>query len=72
MRRLLSLLCLGVILGGSTGCINIYPGDQVDRTHALLVQSENLRYAEQEWQRIWFNDQPSHLTPYRMHGGITP
>ena len=23
-----------------------------------------------EWERIWFLDQPSHLTPLRTHGGI--
>ena len=22
------------------------------------------------WRRFWFNDQPSHLTPERIHGGI--
>lgn len=72
MRRLLAMLCLGAILWGTTGCINIYSGDQVERSHELLVQSEDLRAFRQEWQRIWFVDQPSHLTPYRMHGGIAP
>ena len=23
-----------------------------------------------EWERIWFLDQPDHMTPYRTHGGI--
>ena len=23
-----------------------------------------------EWERIWFLDQPSHMTPLRTHGGI--
>lgn len=72
MRRLLALLCLVGSLGGVTGCINIYSGDQVERSRELLVQSEDLRAFRQEWQRIWFVDQPSHLTPYRMHGGIAP
>jgi hypothetical protein len=25
-----------------------------------------------EWRRFWMNDQPSHLTPYRVHGGVGP
>ena len=25
---------------------------------------------EYEWERIWYTDQPSHLTPERTHGGI--
>ncbi|MBI3821728.1 MAG: FecR domain-containing protein [Planctomycetes bacterium] len=25
-----------------------------------------------EWRRFWMNDQPSHLTPYRIHGGVGP
>jgi hypothetical protein len=36
----------------------------------LLYQSEDLRQIGQEWRRFWFNDQPSHLTPERIHGGI--
>ena len=29
----------------------------------LLNNSEDLRQIEFEWERIWFTDQPSHLTP---------
>jgi hypothetical protein len=36
----------------------------------LLSTSQDLRQIEGEWQRIWFTDQPSHLTPERVHGGI--
>ena len=36
----------------------------------LLYQSEDLRQIKNEWRRFWFNDQPSHLTPERIHGGI--
>jgi len=24
----------------------------------------------QEWERFWFMDQPDHMTPYRVHGGV--
>jgi len=36
----------------------------------LLYQQEDLRQFKNQWRRFWFNDQPSHLTPERVHGGI--
>jgi hypothetical protein len=38
----------------------------------LINQSEDLRQIELEWERIWFNDHPSHLTPERVDGAIQP
>jgi hypothetical protein len=71
MRRLLLAAILGLWLGASSGCIvPIYSGDPATRTQQLIFTSENLRMMIDEWQRIWFLDQPSHLTPYRTHGGI--
>jgi hypothetical protein len=29
-----------------------------------------VRPIQNEWRRYWFNDQPTHLTPARIHGGI--
>ena len=46
------------------------PSDPNVRMQQLLYQSEDLRQIGQEWRRFWFNDQPSHLTPERIHGGI--
>ena len=40
------------------------------RTKELMNQSENLRLMQEEWERIWFIDMPSHLTPFRTDGGI--
>ena len=40
------------------------------RVQELLNQSEDLRVIQDEWERIWFTDQPSHLTPTRVHGGL--
>jgi hypothetical protein len=34
----------------------------------LLNSSEDLRGIESEWEKIWSNDQPSHLTPERKQG----
>jgi len=36
------------------------------RLHQLLKQSEDLRDIEKEWERIWYVDQPSHMTPERL------
>ena len=43
-----------------------------ERVEELLVDSENLRMVGDEWERFWFLDQPSHLTPFRTHGGLGP
>jgi hypothetical protein len=48
----------------------IYSSDPATRTQQLIFTSENLRAVLEEWQRIWFLDQPSHMTPYRTHGGV--
>jgi hypothetical protein len=71
MRRVLLLAAMAVLVGSNTGClINAYSSDPNRRITELLNQSENLRQIEYEWERIWFTDQPSHLTPERVHGGI--
>jgi hypothetical protein len=71
MRRLL-LLAAGVgLMLGNTGClINPFSSDPNRRMQELLNQSEDLRQIQYEWERIWFTDQPSHMTPERVHGGI--
>lgn len=71
MRRVLLLVAAAVIAFSNTGClINIYSSDPNRRMHQLLNTSEDLRQIESEWERIWFTDQPSHMTPERVHGGI--
>jgi len=71
MRRLLLATLLGIILSTNTGCfIPIYSADPVRRTRQLIFTSEDLRAFLDEWERIWFLDMPSHLTPFRTHGGI--
>jgi hypothetical protein len=53
------------------GCIlPIYSADPQRRTRQLLNTSEDLRLFLDDWERIWFLDQPSHLTPFRNHGGL--
>jgi len=36
----------------------------------LIFTSEDLRNILLEWERFWFLDQPDHMTPYRVHGGV--
>jgi hypothetical protein len=73
MRRLLILAGVATVGFANAGCLlNQYPSDPNQRMDVLLNQSEDLRQAGQDWRRIWMNDQPSHLTPARIHGGIAP
>ena len=70
MRRLL-LTCVAVCALYNAGCfLNIYSSDPTRRIKELLNNSEDLRQIELEWERIWFTDQPSHMTYDRVHGGI--
>jgi len=69
-RLLLSVL-LGFFVLVSTGCAHaIFSGDPVRRNNQLLNKSEDLRLIQDEWERFWMLDQPSHMTPYRTHGGV--
>ena len=71
MRAVVLALSLSLCLGVCSGCfIPIYSADPAIRTQELIFTSEGLRQIMEEWQRIWFLDQPSHLTPYRTHGGL--
>ena len=73
MRRLLLLGAVFVLTSLNTGCIlPLYSPDPNERLKEELNQSENLRQIRQEWERFWLVDQPSHLTPDRVHGGIGP
>lgn len=71
MRKLLLAAVLGMLLSSSVGCIiPAYSGDTNRRIPELIYTSENLRHTLDTWERIWFLDQPSHMQPYRTHGGI--
>jgi hypothetical protein len=73
------VLALALVLGGLAlceGCAPVplprYAAFQPRRVSELLVDSENLRQIGDEWERFWFLDQPSHMTPFRTHGGLGP
>ena len=71
MRRWILLAAVAALGVSNTGClINAYSSNPSRRVNQLLNQSEDLRQIRYEWERIWFIDEPSHLTPERVHGGI--
>ena len=71
MRRLLQLAVLAACVSSTAGCfVPIYSARPERRVQQLLYTSEDLRNLVQEWERFWFLDQPSHMTPLRTHGGI--
>jgi hypothetical protein len=71
MRRVLQFTLLAVCLSTSVGCfVPIYSARPERRVQQLLFTSEDLRMIVDEWERFWFLDSPSHLTPLRTHGGI--
>ena len=71
MRRLILGTVFALTLSANVGClIPIYSGDPAIRTKELLFSSEDMRAVLYEWERIWFLDMPSHMTPRRVHGGI--
>ena len=71
MRQWLLSIALAAALVSTTGClIPIYSADPARRAGQLFYTSENLRILLDEWERIWFLDMPSHLTPFSVHGGI--
>ncbi len=71
MRRLLIALLLCVVLSTNVGCfLPIYSADPARRTRQLIFSSDDQRNILNEWERIWFLDQPDHMTPFRTHGGV--
>ena len=71
MTKAVWFLGAAALLATSTGClIPIYSGDPIRRAQELIYTSEDLRAITDEWERIWFLDQPSHMTIWRTHGGI--
>lgn len=73
MRKWIMLLALGISLMANTGCLlNQYPSDPNERMQVLIYQSEDLRQINNEVRRFWMNDQPSHMTWERIHGGVGP
>jgi hypothetical protein len=73
MRRIVWLMLAAGLTLGNAGCLlNQWSSDPTRRINQLYNVSENERICEDAWERWWQIDQPSHLTPVRVHGGIGP
>lgn len=73
MRRILAVVTASLLIFSNSGCVlNMWSADDNIRMEQMLFASEDLRQIREEWRRFWFTDMPSHLTPQRVHGGITP
>jgi hypothetical protein len=71
MRRFVFALMIGAIISTTAGCfIPAFSGDRVRRTQQLIFVSENQRAILNFWERFWFLDQPDHMSPQRVHGGV--
>ncbi len=71
MHKWILAAMLGLMTCTNLGCIlPIYNGDRAVRTQQLMFTAEDLRMLQEDWERFWFVDQPSHLAPLRTHGGI--
>ena len=71
MRSIILAIVTTGWLAACAGClIPMYSADPARRAQQLIFTSEDLRSLLDEWERIWFLDQPSHLRPIPTHGGI--
>ena len=46
------------------------PADPSGSPPGTILDNEDFKRISEEWERLWFQDQPSHLTPHRVHGGV--
>lgn len=61
--------------GGPSGTVKAMPQPPAyapKRVDELLKESENLRMGGDDWERFWFLDKPSHLTPFHTHSDLGP
>ena len=74
--KLAALAIMVASLALFEGCAPVplprYAAYKPRRVEQLLTESENLRQGGDDWERFWFLDQPSHMTPFRTHGGLGP
>jgi hypothetical protein len=71
MRKWLLSIAMSCSLLSSMGClVPMYSADPSRRAQQLFYTSENLRTLLDEWERAWFLDMPTHLSPHSTHGGI--
>lgn len=71
MRKWILSGLVACMLSVNVGCLlPLYSGDPARRARQLIFTSEDLSVILDEWERIWFLDQPSHMKPFITHGGV--
>jgi hypothetical protein len=68
----------GVLLGGmlttlaATGCCECCPCLKLWKSEKppAPATADDTKQVQKEWKTWWFEDQPAHPTPERIHGGI--
>ena len=71
MRYFLMACLLACVALTASGCaVPGYSGNPQVRIKQEMYDSENMRQAEQEWDRFMMNDKPSSLTLDRLNGSI--
>ena len=71
MHRTLPILLLAAIALGQHYLTTIWSSDPNEIMARMLTVSEG-RQLQEDLNRWRFTDEPSHLTPIRVHGGIGP
>lgn len=49
-----------------------FSSDPNKRMREMLNENEQSGQIREDWRRFWMLDQPSHLTPVRIHGRVGP
>ncbi len=71
MRRWVFIALLCAATAPSVGCfLPAFSADRAHRTQQLIFTSEDFRAALKTWERFWFLDQPDHMSPELVHGGV--
>lgn len=66
--RVCAALALLATAGCCERCQNVWKGDT--KTAPPAKEKEEPAADANKWRTFWFEDQPSNLTPERVHGGI--
>ncbi len=71
MRRWILATLMVVSLTFSVGCfLPAFSAERSERARQLIFVSEDFRALTKTWERFWFLDQPDHMSPELVHGGV--
>jgi hypothetical protein len=72
MLSIFTKALLVALLTGNLGGMSWCPQESAGQARLLYNASGNGRICEDVWEAWWKIDQPTHLVPIRVHGGIGP